>query len=59
VVCFVIMTFTGGTYLFDIYSPVIKIALNYDQQIMDTLGFFKDLGANVGMIYSMVYTIIP
>lgn len=58
-VCFVIMTFIGGAYIFDMYSSVIKIDLNYDQQIIYMLGLFKDLGSNVGMISSMVYTFIP
>lgn len=58
-VCFVIMSFTGGTYIFGIYSPAIKTALNYDQQTLDTLGFFKDLGANVGIISGLLYEVAP
>lgn len=58
-VCFVIMAFTGGTYIFGIYSSAIKTALNYDQQTLDTLGFFKDLGANVGIISGLLYEVAP
>lgn len=58
-VSFVIMAFTGGTYIFGIYSPAIKTALKYDQQTLDTLGFFKDLGANVGIISGLLYEVAP
>eukprot|EP01018_Ginkgo_biloba_P039355 Gb_04760 [translate_table: standard] len=58
-VCFLIMSCAGGTYIFSIYSEAIKSALGYDQQTLATLGFFKDLGGNVGILSGLINEITP
>eukprot|EP01018_Ginkgo_biloba_P023338 Gb_01156 [translate_table: standard] len=57
--CFLIISFSGATYIFGLYSPAIKSALNYDQQTLDTLGFFKDLGANMGIVAGLLNEVTP
>ncbi|KAK4706623.1 hypothetical protein R3W88_033814 [Solanum pinnatisectum] len=47
---FLIMSGAGATYLFGVYSQEIKNTLGYDQTTLVLLGFFKDLGANVGVL---------
>nr|CAD1841774.1 unnamed protein product [Ananas comosus var. bracteatus] len=39
-----IMAASGATYIFGIYSKDLKAALGYDQQTLNTLSFFKDVG---------------
>eukprot|EP00252_Welwitschia_mirabilis_P008287 TRINITY_DN2004_c0_g1_i1.p1 TRINITY_DN2004_c0_g1~~TRINITY_DN2004_c0_g1_i1.p1 ORF type:complete len:736 (-),score=-69.36 TRINITY_DN2004_c0_g1_i1:566-2773(-) len=56
---FLIMSCAGGTYIFGVYSETIKSALGYDQQTITTLGFFKDLGANVGILSGLSNEILP
>ncbi|KAJ3674670.1 hypothetical protein LUZ60_005286 [Juncus effusus] len=57
--CFLIMSAAGATYIFAIYSKDIKLTLNYDQQTLNTLGFFKDLGANVGIHAGLIAEVTP
>lgn len=59
VVSFYILSFSGATYIFSIYSGAIKTALGYNQQTIDTLGFFKDLGANVGILSGLLNEVLP
>ncbi|WOK91801.1 hypothetical protein Cni_G00492 [Canna indica] len=49
----------GGSYIFGIYSNDIKSSLGYDQSTLNTLSFFKDLGANVGIIAGLVNEVLP
>ncbi|OMP02423.1 Nodulin-like protein [Corchorus olitorius] len=51
---FMIMAGAGATYLFGTYSKQIKSSLGYDQTTLNLLGFFKDLGANVGVLSGLV-----
>ncbi|KAL8109835.1 hypothetical protein AgCh_025796 [Apium graveolens] len=44
----------GGNYLFGIYSKEIKASLGYDQSTLNLIGFFKDLGANVGIFSGLI-----
>ncbi|BAF30393.2 protein NUCLEAR FUSION DEFECTIVE 4 [Oryza sativa Japonica Group] len=46
---FLIMSAAGATYIFAIYSKDIKSTLGYTQEQLNTVGFFKDVGANVGI----------
>ncbi|EFJ18795.1 hypothetical protein SELMODRAFT_178001 [Selaginella moellendorffii] len=39
----------GSTYVFGLYSESLKRELGFDQSQLDTLGFFKGIGANVGI----------
>eukprot|EP01018_Ginkgo_biloba_P035052 Gb_41719 [translate_table: standard] len=54
VASFFILSFAGSNYIFGIYSQTIKTTLGYDQETIDTLAFFKDLGANVGIIAGLI-----
>jgi hypothetical protein len=56
---FLIMTGAGATYLFGIYSKQIKASLGYDQTTLNLLGFFKDLGANVGVLSGLIAEVTP
>lgn len=59
VVSFYILSFSGATYIFGIYSGAIKSSLHYDQETIGTLSFFKDLGANVGIISGLMNEVFP
>lgn len=54
-----VMAAAGGTYIFGIYSKDIKENLGYDQQTITTLSFFKDLGANVGILPGLINEVSP
>ncbi|KAK1409952.1 hypothetical protein QVD17_36483 [Tagetes erecta] len=56
---FLVMTGAGATYLFGVYSKQIKSSLGYDQTTLNLLGFFKDLGANVGVLSGLVAEVTP
>ncbi|GLU11882.1 hypothetical protein SLE2022_286010 [Rubroshorea leprosula] len=56
---FLIMAGAGATYLFGTYSKVIKSTLGYDQSTLNLLGFFKDLGANVGVLSGLIAEVTP
>lgn len=56
---FLIMAGAGATYLFGVYSKDIKSTLGYDQTTLNLLGFFKDLGANVGVLSGLLAEVTP
>ncbi|KAL5976624.1 hypothetical protein ACLOJK_020957 [Asimina triloba] len=56
---FLIMSAAGATYIFGIYSDAIKKSLGYNQQTLNTLSFFKDLGANVGILSGLINEVTP
>ncbi|KVI00151.1 Major facilitator superfamily [Cynara cardunculus var. scolymus] len=56
---FLIMAGAGATYLFGIYSKDIKTTLAYDQTTLNLIGFFKDLGANIGVISGLIAEVTP
>ncbi|XP_019199351.1 PREDICTED: protein NUCLEAR FUSION DEFECTIVE 4 isoform X1 [Ipomoea nil] len=56
---FLIMAGAGATYLFGVYSKEIKASLGYDQTTLNLLGFFKDLGANVGVLSGLIAEVVP
>ncbi|KAL3828498.1 hypothetical protein ACJIZ3_017300 [Penstemon smallii] len=56
---FLIMAGAGATYLFGVYSKEIKSTLGYDQSTLNLLGFFKDLGANVGVLSGLIAEVTP
>lgn len=58
-VSFLIMAGAGATYLFGTYSKEIKSSLGYDQTTLNLLGFFKDLGANVGVLSGLLAEVTP
>ncbi|KAJ8624609.1 hypothetical protein MRB53_033139 [Persea americana] len=54
-----IMSASGATYIFGVYSKDIKESLGYNQQTLNTLSFFKDLGSNLGVISGLINEITP
>ncbi|KAL3732007.1 hypothetical protein ACJRO7_028798 [Eucalyptus globulus] len=57
--CFLIMAAAGATYMFGLYSEDIKDSLGYDQSTLNLLSFFKDLGANVGVLSGLINEVTP
>ncbi|KAI8032095.1 Protein NUCLEAR FUSION DEFECTIVE 4 [Camellia lanceoleosa] len=56
---FLIMSAAGATYMFGLYSAEIKSSLGYDQTTLNLLSFFKDLGANVGILSGLINEVTP
>ncbi|OAY45820.1 hypothetical protein MANES_07G094400v8 [Manihot esculenta] len=54
-----IMAASGATYMFGLYSGDIKTALGYDQTTLNLLSFFKDLGANIGVLSGLINEVTP
>ncbi|XP_022993829.1 protein NUCLEAR FUSION DEFECTIVE 4-like [Cucurbita maxima] len=54
-----IMAAAGATYMFSLYSSDIKSVLGYDQTTLNLLSFFKDLGANVGVLSGLINEVTP
>ncbi|KAL2481354.1 Major facilitator superfamily protein [Abeliophyllum distichum] len=54
-----IMSMSGATYMFGLYSDDIKSSLGYDQTTLNLLGFFKDLGGNIGIMSGIINEITP
>lgn len=50
---------SGSGYCFGIYSPLLKSTQQYDQQTLGTVAFFKDIGANAGVIAGAIYSSSP
>ncbi|KQJ86716.1 uncharacterized protein LOC100839547 [Brachypodium distachyon] len=55
----VVMAASGSTYIFALYSKELRSVLGYNQQTLNTLGFFKDLGTNVGIVSGLVQQVAP
>ncbi|KAL6645997.1 hypothetical protein ACP70R_017605 [Stipagrostis hirtigluma subsp. patula] len=56
---FLIMSAAGATYIFAIYSKDIKFTLVYTQEQLNTVDFFKDVGANVGIHAGLFDKVTP
>ncbi|KAF5959373.1 hypothetical protein HYC85_000582 [Camellia sinensis] len=56
---FLIMSAAGATYMFGLYSAEIKSSLGYDQTTLNLPSFFKDLGANVGILSGLINEVTP
>nr|POF24184.1 protein nuclear fusion defective 4 [Quercus suber] len=54
-----IMSVSGSTYIFSVYSNDIKSTLGYDQTSLNLVSFFKDLGSNVGVLSGLINEITP
>uniref|UniRef100_A0A453FWX9 Nodulin-like domain-containing protein n=1 Tax=Aegilops tauschii subsp. strangulata TaxID=200361 RepID=A0A453FWX9_AEGTS len=50
---------SGATYIFGIYSTTLKSSLGYNQQTLNTISFFKDLGANLGVFSGLLNEVTP
>ncbi|KAL3825852.1 hypothetical protein ACJIZ3_021881 [Penstemon smallii] len=57
--CLLIMSMSGATYIFGIYSNDIKSSLGYDQTTLNLIGFFKDLGGNIGIMAGLINEVAP
>ncbi|CAL5033092.1 unnamed protein product [Urochloa decumbens] len=49
-----ILSASGATFIFGMYSKALKSSLGYDQRTLNTLAFFKDLGYNVGILAGLL-----
>ncbi len=49
---FLLMSVSGASYMFGLYSNEIKSTLGYDQTTLNLLSFFKALGSNIGTVQS-------
>lgn len=47
---------SGSSYCFGIYSSLLKSSQAYDQSTLDSVAFFKDVGANVGLLSGLLYS---
>ncbi|XP_022152845.1 uncharacterized protein LOC111020469 [Momordica charantia] len=56
---FLIMIGAGSTYVFGTYSKVMKAQFDYSQTQVNTLGFFKDLGSNLGVFAGLLAEVAP
>lgn len=54
-----IMSVSGATYIFGLYSNDIKTSLGYDQTTLNLLSFFKDMGGNLGILSGLINEITP
>ncbi|KAH6825353.1 Major facilitator superfamily protein [Perilla frutescens var. hirtella] len=57
--CLLIMSMSGATYIFGIYSQVLKTSLGYDQTTLNLISFFKDLGGNIGIMSGVINEFTP
>jgi hypothetical protein len=57
--CLLILSASGATYAFGVYSPLLNSALGYDQRAIATMAFFKDLGSNVGVPAGLLNEVAP
>uniref|UniRef100_A0A453HV26 Uncharacterized protein n=1 Tax=Aegilops tauschii subsp. strangulata TaxID=200361 RepID=A0A453HV26_AEGTS len=57
--CLLILSASGATYAFGVYSTALKSSLGYDQRTLNTLAFFKDLGSNVGVVAGLLNEVAP
>ncbi|XP_071906655.1 protein NUCLEAR FUSION DEFECTIVE 4-like [Coffea arabica] len=56
---FLLMSMSGAPYMFGIYSGDIKSSLGYDQTTLNLISFFKDVGANNGIVAGLVNEVAP
>ncbi|XP_019450443.1 PREDICTED: protein NUCLEAR FUSION DEFECTIVE 4-like isoform X2 [Lupinus angustifolius] len=56
---FMIMSVSGASYMFALYSREIKLVLGYDQSTLNLLSFFKDLGSNIGILSGLINEVTP
>ncbi|CAN6248070.1 unnamed protein product [Urochloa humidicola] len=54
-----ILSASGATFIFGMYSRSLKSSLGYDQRTLNTLAFFKDLGYNVGILAGLLNEVTP
>lgn len=57
--CLLILSMSGATYIFAVYSGDIKSSLGYTQTTLNLISFFKDLGANIGILSGIILEFTP
>ncbi|KAL6851895.1 hypothetical protein ACP4OV_020080 [Aristida adscensionis] len=55
----VVMASSGSMYIFALYSKELRSTLGYNQQQLNMLSFFKDLGSNVGVVSGLLHQVMP
>ncbi|KAJ7560916.1 hypothetical protein O6H91_03G006000 [Diphasiastrum complanatum] len=53
-----IQSCNGASYAFGMYSEEMKLSLGYNQESLDTIGFWKDVGENVGIVAGLLYDVV-
>ncbi|AES60616.1 putative major facilitator superfamily domain-containing protein [Medicago truncatula] len=56
---FMIMSVSGASYMFGLYSREMKSVLGYDQSTLTLLSFYKDLGSCIGILSGLLNEITP
>ncbi|KAK7380579.1 hypothetical protein VNO78_33093 [Psophocarpus tetragonolobus] len=56
---FMIMSVSGASYMFGLYSREIKSVLGYDQSTLNLISFFKDLGSHIGIHVGLINEVTP
>ncbi|XP_027357522.1 protein NUCLEAR FUSION DEFECTIVE 4-like [Abrus precatorius] len=56
---FMILSVSGASYMFSLYSQDIKSVLGYDQSTLNLLSSLKDFGDSVGILSGLIYEITP
>lgn len=54
-----VMSWSGCAYVFGVYSNGIKTSLGYAQEMLNTLAFFKNLGASLGVVPGLIHAVAP
>jgi hypothetical protein len=54
-----IMTTSGGAYIFGAYSKALKASLEYDLDTLDTIGFSKNMGISLGIVSGLINEVAP
>ncbi|QCD94419.1 protein NUCLEAR FUSION DEFECTIVE 4-like [Vigna unguiculata] len=56
---FMLMSVSGASYMFSLFSQDIKLVLGYDQSTLNLLSFFQELGASIGIHAGLIYEVTP
>jgi|UniRef100_A0A2N9IXM1 MFS family permease len=54
-----IMSGSGATYIFGLYSEHLRSSLGYDEDAMNRITLFRDFGANLGIFSGLIAELIP
>lgn len=54
-VCIMVNTASAGAYSWSVYSQKLKTVLNIDQETLNVVAAFKDLGVNLGIFAGLLF----
>ncbi|CAD6341599.1 unnamed protein product [Miscanthus lutarioriparius] len=54
-----IMSMSGGAYIFGAYSKALKALLEYDQDTLNTISFSKNIGISLGIVSGLINEVTP